>query len=127
MSASLGHANGFILVFSNGWRVYLSVDTGIMSEMKTIIGDIYKPLLAILNPGGTTLPSEEAAYAANTLLGATAVIPSHSSEGATEGGKLKDGSRTADLVRVMEGRKLILSLRGRTMEFDRCAKCVVGC
>ena len=43
LSAYLGHANGFILVFSTGLRVYLSGDTGIMSEMKTIIGDFYKP------------------------------------------------------------------------------------
>lgn len=56
-----------------------------------------------------------------------AVIPSHSSEEATEGGKLKAGSRTADFVRLVKGRKVHLSLSGRTMEFDGKAKCVAGC
>ena len=48
-------------------------------------------------------------------------------EGATEGGKLIAGSRTADFVRLVEGRKVHLSLSGRTMEFDRDATCVAGC
>ncbi len=123
----VGHANGFVLVFSNGLRVYLSGDTGVMSEMKTIIGDFYKPNLVILNLGATTMPSEEAAYAANVLLRPAAVIPSHSSEEATEGGKLKGGSRTADFVRLVKGRKVHLPLSGRTMEFDGKGKCVAGC
>ena len=127
LSAYVGHANGYMLVFSNGLRVYLSGDTGIMSEMKTIIGDFYKPQLAIINLGATTMPSEEAAYAVNTLLRPAAVIPSHSSEAATEGGKLKAGSRTADFVRLVKGRKVHLSLSGRTMEFDGKGKCVAGC
>ena len=127
LSAYLGHANGFVLVFSTGLRVYLSGDTGIMSEMKTIIGDFYKPQVAIINLGATTMPSEEAAYAVNTLMSPAAVIPSHSSEGATEGGKLKAGSRTEDFVRLVQGRKVHLPLSGRTMEFDRDAKCVAGC
>jgi L-ascorbate metabolism protein UlaG (beta-lactamase superfamily) len=127
LSAYVGHANGYMLVFTNGLRVYLSGDTGIMSEMKTIIGDFYKPHLAIINLGATTMPSEEAAYAVNTLLRPAAVIPSHSSEGATEGGKLKAGSRTADFARLVKGRKVHLSLSGRTMEFDSKGKCVAGC
>jgi L-ascorbate metabolism protein UlaG (beta-lactamase superfamily) len=127
LSAYVGHANGYMLVFSNGLRVYLSGDTGIMSEMKTVIGDFYKPHLAILNLGATTMPSEEAAYAVNSLLRPAAVIPSHSSEAATEGGKLKSGSRTEDFVRLVKGRKVHLSLSGRTMEFDGKAKCVAGC
>ena len=127
LSAYVGHANGYMLVFSNGLRVYLSGDTGIMSEMKTIIGDFYKPQLAIINLGGTTMPSAEAAYAVNTLLHPAAVIPSHSSEAATEGGKLKPGSRTEDFVKLVKGRKVHLPLSGRTMEFDAKARCVAGC
>ena len=127
LAGYVGHANGFVLVFSNGLRVYLSGDTGIMGEMKTIIGDFYKPNLAILNLGATTMPSEEAAYATNVLLHPAAVIPSHSSEEATEGGKLKPGSRTADFVRLVKGRKVHLPLSGRTMEFDGKGKCLAGC
>ena len=123
----VGHANGVVLAFTNGLRVYLSGDTGIMSEMKTIIGDFHKPNLAIINLGATTMPSEEAAYAVNTLIRPVAVISSHSSEAATEGGKLKPGSRTQDFVRLVKGRKVHLALSDRTMEFDGRAKCVSGC
>ena len=127
LNAYLGQANGYVLVFSNGLRVYLSGDTSIMSEMKTIIGDFYKPHLAVINLGATTMPSEEAAYAINTLLRPASVIPSHSSEAATEGGKLKPGSRTEDFTRLVEGRAVHLSLSGRTMAFDGAGKCVAGC
>ena len=127
LNAYLGQANGYVLVFSNGLRVYLSGDTSIMSEMKTIIGDFYRPHVAVLNLGATTMPSEEAAYAVNTLLHPVAVIPSHSSEAATEGGKLKPGSRTEDFARLVEGRAVHLSLSGRTMEFDGAGKCLAGC
>jgi L-ascorbate metabolism protein UlaG (beta-lactamase superfamily) len=127
LSAYLGQANGYVLVFSNGLRVYLSGDTSIMSEMKTIIGDFYKPHLAVINLGATTMPSEEAAYAVNTLLQPATVIPSHSSEGATEGGQLKPGSRTEDFVRLVRGRTVHLPLSGRTMEFDGAGTCTAGC
>lgn len=127
LNAYVGHANGFVLAFSNGLRVYLSGDTGIMGEMKTIIGDFYRPQLAVINLGATTMPSEEAAYAVNTLIRPAAVITSHSSEEATVGGKLKPGSRTADFVRLVKGRKVHLSLSGRTMAFDAKGRCVAGC
>ena len=127
LNAYVGHANGFVLSFSNGLRVYLSGDTSVMGEMKTIIGDFYRPNLAIINLGATTMPSEEAAYAVNTLIRPAAVIPSHSSEEGTVGGKLKPGGRTADFVRLVKGRKVHLSLSGRTMAFDGKAKCVAGC
>ena len=73
------------------------------------------------------MPSEEAACAVNVLLRPAALIPSHSSEEATEGSKLKAGSRTADFIRLVKGRKVHLSLSGRAMEFDGKAKCVAGC
>ena len=95
--------------------------------MKTIIGDFYKPHLAVVNLGATTMPSAEAAYAVNTLIKPAAVIPSHSSEEATAGGKLKAGSRTGDFVKLVKGRKVHLSLSGRTMSFDGKGRCVAGC
>lgn len=127
LTAYVGHANGYMLVFSNGLRVYLSGDTTIMGAMKTIIGDFHKPHLAIINLGATTMPSEEAAYAVNTLIRPAAVIPSHSNEAATEGGKLKAGSRTEEFVKLVKGRKVHLPLSGRTMEFDGKGKCMAGC
>ena len=95
--------------------------------MRTIIGDFHRPNLAIINLGATTMPPEEAAHAVNTLLRPATVIPSHPSEAATEGGKLKPGNRTADFVRLVKGCKVHPSLSGRTMKLDRKAKYVAGC
>ena len=63
----------------------------------------------------------------NTLVQPAVVIPSHSSEEATKDGKLVPGSRTADFARLVKGRRMVLPLSGRTMEFDGQAKCMAGC
>ena len=125
--AYAGHAAGYMLRFSNGLKIYLSGDTTISSDMKTIIGDFYRPQLVVLNLGGTTMPSEEAAYAVNTLLHPAAVIPSHSSEEATQGGRLKADSRTADFARLVKRSKVYLPLSGKTMSFDGKGRCRDGC
>ena len=125
--AYVGHANGYILGFSNGLRVYLSGDTGIMADMKTIIGDFYRPQLAVMNISSTAEPPEEAAYAVNTLIRPAVVIPEHASEGATEGGKVRAGSRTEAFIKRVKGRKTVVPLSGRTFEFDGKGRCVAGC
>jgi len=73
----VGEAVGYILEFENGLKIYLSGDTSLMGDMKTIIGDFYKPDVAILPIGGIfTMGPEEAAYACK-LIGAKTVIPNH--------------------------------------------------
>ena len=73
----VGEAVGYILEFENGLRIYHSGDTSLMGDMKTIIGDFYKPDIAILPIGGVfTMGPEEAAFACK-LIRAKKVIPEH--------------------------------------------------
>jgi L-ascorbate metabolism protein UlaG (beta-lactamase superfamily) len=37
LAAYVGHANGYVVTFTNGLRVYLAGDTALMGDMKTII------------------------------------------------------------------------------------------
>jgi hypothetical protein len=93
---AVGLANGFVVTFTNGLKVYLSGDTGLTSDMSTIVRNYYHADLAVINMGDifTTGP-EEAAFAVTELIGAVSVIPSHVNEIATQGGTAVPGSRTA--------------------------------
>lgn len=127
LAAYVGHANGYVLAFTNGLRVYLSGDTGIMADMRTIIHDFYRVNLAVLNLGAATMPSQEAAFAINSMIQPAAVIPSHASEGATMNGHLKPDSRTKEFADLITRRAVHVPLSGKTMEFDGRARCVAGC
>ena len=73
----VGEAAGYIMEFENGLKVYHSGDTSLMGDMKTIIGDFYKPDIAILPIGGVfTMGPDEAAFACK-LIRAKIVIPEH--------------------------------------------------
>lgn len=73
----VGEAVGYIIEFENGLRIYHSGDTSLMGDMKTIIGDFYKPDIAILPIGGVfTMGPQEAAFACG-LIRPKAVIPEH--------------------------------------------------
>lgn len=73
----VGEAVGYILGFKNGLKIYHAGDTALMGDMKTIIGDFYKPHVSILPIGGVfTMGSEEAAHACK-LLQSPIVIPEH--------------------------------------------------
>lgn len=73
----VGEAVGYIIEFENGLKVYHSGDTALMGDMKTIIGDFYKPDVAILPIGGVfTMGPKEAAYACK-LIQPKIVIPEH--------------------------------------------------
>lgn len=127
LSAYVGHANGYVLAFTNGLRVYLSGDTAIMDDMRTIIAGFDHANLAVMNMGAFAMQSEEAAYAVNELLRPRAVIPSHANEAATSGGKAKAASKTKQFIDLVKGRAMYLPLSGRTMEFDGDGQCVSGC
>jgi L-ascorbate metabolism protein UlaG (beta-lactamase superfamily) len=68
LTAYVGHANGYVLVFSNGLRVYFSGDTAPMGDMRAIVKGLYRANLAVLNVGAFAMQSEEGAYATNDLL-----------------------------------------------------------
>ncbi len=73
----VGEAVGYVIEFENGLKIYHSGDTSLMGDMKTIIGDFYKPDVAILPIGGVfTMGPEEAAYACK-LIRPKIVIPEH--------------------------------------------------
>ena len=73
----VGEAVGYVIEFENGFMIYHSGDTSLMGYMKHIIGDYYKPDLAILPIGGVfTMGPGEAAYACKMIRPAF-VIPEH--------------------------------------------------
>ena len=124
LTAYVGPANGYVLSFTNGLKVYLSGDTAIMGDMKTIIAGYYKVNLAVMNVKAET---EEAAFAVNELIQPNAVIASHVNEAATSSGKVKPESQTKQFIDLVKGRPVHLPLSGKTMQFDGNAKCTAAC
>jgi L-ascorbate metabolism protein UlaG (beta-lactamase superfamily) len=127
LTAYVGHANGYVVTFTNGLKVYLSGDTALMGDMKTIISDFYKVNLAVMNMGAFAMQSEEAAFAVNELIRPNTVIPSHVNEAATKESKVINGTKTKQFIDLVKGRSVHLPLSDKTMEFDGDAKCVAGC
>lgn len=127
LTAYVGPPEGFVLTFSNGLVVYLSGDTGVTAEQETVVRRQYGAELAVINIGDTyTTGPTEAAFVVNELVRPKAVIPSHANEPATEGGAVKDGTRTKrfmDAVTVPAH----LPLSGRAMRFDGDGTCTAGC
>jgi L-ascorbate metabolism protein UlaG (beta-lactamase superfamily) len=74
----IGDPIGFVVEFENGFKVYISSDTGLCSDLKLVIGDYYKPDLAILNicGGGFTVGGDSAGYAVK-MIDPKYVIPAH--------------------------------------------------
>ena len=85
VSVTLGPPSGYVIRFTNGLTVYLSGDTGMHAEMKSVVADYYKANLMVLNLGPSALTSKEAAYVADELVHPASVIASHVNEGATTG------------------------------------------
>ena len=126
-SIVLGPPTGYVVKFTNGLTAYLSGDTGIHTEMKTVVSDYHKANLAVYNLGSSAGTVPATALAINDLLRPASVILTHVNEAATEGGKLRPASRTASVVKLLKSATPHLALSGRTMEFDGSGKCVAGC
>ena len=127
LTAYVGPPGGFVLSFSNGLVVYLSGDTGITAEQDFVVRRHYGAELAVINIGGTfTTGPTEAAYVINDLVKPKSVIASHANEPATEGGKLKAGTRTEAFIKAVKV-PVHVPLSGRTMEFDDSGNCKAGC
>jgi L-ascorbate metabolism protein UlaG (beta-lactamase superfamily) len=126
-SIILGPPTGYVVKFSNGLTAYLSGDTGIHTEMKTVVNEYHKANLALLNLGPSAGTVNSAAYAMNELVRPASVIVSHPNEAVTESGKLRSASRVAAFVKLLKGVTPHLAVSGRTMEFDGTGKCVAGC
>jgi L-ascorbate metabolism protein UlaG (beta-lactamase superfamily) len=121
-----GPATGFVVKFTNGLTAYLTGDTGVHSEMKTVINDFHKANLAVLNLGVNAGAFNSGAHAMNDLVRPASVILTHPNEPVTEGGKLRPLSRTASVMKQLKA-PAYLAISGRTMEFDGKGKCVAGC
>lgn len=127
LTAYAGPPTGYVLAFSNGLVVYLSGDTGVTAEQKTVVADQYGAELVVMNIGDTyTTGPTEAAHVVNEIIKPAAVIPSHANEVATEGGAVIDGTRTATFVDAVDV-PVHLPLSGRTMTFDGSGTCTAGC
>ena len=113
--------------FTNGLTLYLTGDTGMHAEMKSVVADYFKANLMQLNLGSSAVTPGDGAYVADELVRPASVIVSHVNEGATASGKLRPGTRTAELASLVKGRPVYPALSGRTMEFDGAGKCVGGC
>lgn len=127
LTAYAGPPTGYVLSFSNGLVAYLSGDTGITAEQDLVVRGHYGAKLAVMNIGDTfTTGPKEAAYVVNELVKPASVIASHANEAATEGGKLREGTRTETFMK--EARMPVhIPLSGRTLEFDAEGNCAVGC
>jgi L-ascorbate metabolism protein UlaG (beta-lactamase superfamily) len=72
----LGEPVGFVVELEDGSRIYFSGDTTVFGDM-AVIGELYRPNVAILPIGGHyTMGPREAALAVQ-LLGVREVIPVH--------------------------------------------------
>jgi L-ascorbate metabolism protein UlaG (beta-lactamase superfamily) len=125
-SIVLGPPTGYVVKFTNGLAVYLSGDTGIHTEMKTVVNEYHKANLAVLNLGPSAVTVMSATYAMNELVRPASVILTHPNEAVTESGKLRPASRAAALIKQLKATPH-LAISGRTMEFDGKGKCVAGC
>jgi L-ascorbate metabolism protein UlaG (beta-lactamase superfamily) len=129
LSAPVGLPAGFVLTFTNGLKVYLSGDTGIIAEMETVIRRLYNVDLAIVNfdAGITKMGPDLAAYAVMKLIKPKGVIPSHMGESATTAGMVNPDTLTSQFIDLVAPMRVHLPRSGVTMEFDRGGDCVVGC
>jgi L-ascorbate metabolism protein UlaG (beta-lactamase superfamily) len=123
----LGPPTGYVIKFTNGLTAYLSGDTGIHTEMKTVVNEFHRANLALLNLGTSAGTVASSAHAMNELVRPASVILSHPNEAVTEGGKLRPASRAAAVIKQLKGVTPQLAISGRTMEFDGQGRCVAGC
>ena len=123
---SLGPPTGFVIKFTNGLVAYLSGDTGIHTEMKTVVHDYHRANLAVYNLGLSAGTNASVAQALNELIRPASVLITHPNEAVTEGGKLRPSTRAAALIKTLKA-PAHLAVSGRTMEFDGRGKCVAGC
>jgi L-ascorbate metabolism protein UlaG (beta-lactamase superfamily) len=120
-----GSENGYVLKFTNGLTVYLTGDTGLFGDMRTIVRKYYKANLMVVNMSDTaTLGPDEAAFAVTHLVKPQTVIPSHINEAATTTGQ-PTGPRMQRFLSQMSGSgvNVVLPLSGVTREFDGSGAC----
>ncbi len=72
-----GNPGSFLFTFNNDLKVFHAGDTGLFSDMKFVIGEVYSPDIALIPIGNIfTMDPSEAAIAARWI-GPEIVIPMH--------------------------------------------------
>ena len=127
LSLPLGPPSGYVIRFTNGLVMYLTGDTALHADQKTVVADFHKPSVMVLNLGISAITMASGAYIANDVVKPATVVITHPNEAATQGGKARAGSRTEQLSGLLKGRDVVLAVSGRTIEFDGQGKCVAGC
>ena len=121
-----GTEGGFVLKFTNGLTAYLTGDTGMFGDMRTIIRNYYHPNLLVANISDTaTLGPDEGAFVAQRLVRPRTVIPSHINEAATTMGA-PTGARMLRFLQDLNGTDIAvaLPLSDRTMQFEGSGNCL---
>lgn len=129
--AYAGNPAGFVIEFEDGFKAYIAGDTGLTSDMKFVVGDYFKPDLAILpNIGTMVMEPAQAAHAAK-LINPKYVVPSHDfpeefSKAADPAGYemfcqkfpfvIKTKEKTAEFVRLLKKGKPVVLEIGETKE-----------
>jgi L-ascorbate metabolism protein UlaG (beta-lactamase superfamily) len=93
-----GEPCGYVIQFENGASVYHAGDTAVHSDMK-LIGEIYKPAVAVLPIGDFYTMGPREASAAARLVGAPTVFPIHHSTFPVLTGK------PAELIQLLSDRE----------------------
>ena len=71
-----GEAAGFVIELENGYRIYFAGDTSLFGDM-ALIGELYRPDLAVLPIGDYYTMGPREAAKAMELLGVGTVVPMH--------------------------------------------------
>ena len=128
LSFAPGQASSYIIKFTNGMTAFLSGDTGLTSDMSTIVHGYYGANFAVFNIGDVfTTGPEESAFAIDRLIRPTSVIPSHANEQATMNGNVVPGTKTARFMQLVRSADVFAPLSGTVMEFNGRGRCVAGC
>ena len=128
LSYAPGSASSYIIKFTNGMTAFLSGDTGLTTEMSSVVRDYYDANFVVINMGDIfTIGPEEAAFAINNMIRPISVIPSHANEQATQNGTVLDGTKTARFIGLVKNADVYPPLSGTTMEFDGRGRCVANC
>jgi L-ascorbate metabolism protein UlaG (beta-lactamase superfamily) len=122
----LGPPTGYVVKFTNGLVAYLSGDTGIHTEMRTVVNELHHANLAVFNLGLSAGTNGAFAMALNEMIKPASVLITHPNEAVTEGGKLRPTTRAAALIKMLK-MPASLAVSGRTLQFDGKGKCVAGC
>ena len=126
LTLPLGPPSGYVIRFTNGLVMYLTGDTAVHADQKTVVADFHKPSVMVLNLGLSAITMASGAYIANDIVKPVTTVITHPNEHATTGGKARAGSRTEQISGLLKS-SVVLAVSGRTIEFDGQGKCVAGC